>query len=236
MTLILSLLFSFCFAFELPSGLQSDEQRRVLDAVGLGATSKFLSNAYPLGGYSGFETSLTLEAIDTKDIATFGNTTRQTSTVYLPSITIGKGIFNNSDIFIHFVPPRKNQDITRYGASFRWGFYQALFLPLNFSAVFHTGLINIGNDVSATNLGADIIMGMHLAQFNFVLGGGWANSSGRFTGGTNGVTASLNTETQKVESSHFMFGATYNFEPFFMGFAIDRYQDVVYSLKSGFLF
>lgn len=236
MLFLLSFLIGFSHAFDLPTQMTNNEQKRVLNLVGLGASTKFLSNVYPLGGYSGFEASLSMEAIDTAEIASFGNQTSQTETLYMPSITLGKGIYNDSDIFIHFVPPSQSQDITRFGASFRWGFYQFLFLPINLSAVIHTSLVTLSKDLSATNLGADLLMGMNFGQLSFILGGGWANSSGRFTGGINGVTASLNNENHKIESAHFTFGATYNFEPFFIGAAVDRYDSMVYSLKSGFLF
>ena len=233
---LIALFFSASFGLEIPTQLTTDDQARVLEIVGLGSTSKFLSNAYPLGGYHGLEVSLSFEAIDTSEISNLGNLTNDKSTLYYPSITVGKGIYNDSDIFVHFMPPSKTQEIAKFGASFRWGFYQALFLPLNFSLVAHADMSNIKNKITTKNLGADLLMGMTLSQFSFFLGGGWVNSSGSFIGGASGVTASNNKETQKVESSHFMLGSTYNFEPLFIGFSIDRYTEAVYSIKTGFLF
>ena len=95
--LLLSL--SMSFGLEIPSQLTSADEIRTLEIIGLGTTSKFLSNAYPLGGYSGLEVSLSVETMDTKEIASLGSTAAETPTVYYPTITIGKGIYNNSDIF-----------------------------------------------------------------------------------------------------------------------------------------
>jgi hypothetical protein len=233
---LLCLLFSSLMALEIPQGMGPDDQKRALEILGLGASSQFLSNSYPLGGYSGLEVSVSMAAIETSEIADLGNGTNRSSNLYVPEITIGKGLYNNSDIFIHFMPPSKTQEISKFGASFRWGFYQALFLPLNFSLVVHADTLNIKNRISSKNLGADLLMGMTLSEFSFFLGGGYANASGNFIGGTSGVTLSNATENQKVESSHFMFGATYNFEPFFIGASLNRFVGTVYTVKTGFLF
>lgn len=216
--------------------MTSSDQLRALEIVGLGTTSKFLSNAYPLGGYHGLEVSLSVETIDTSEIARMGATAPEAATTHYPTFTIGKGIYNNSDIFFHFVPASKTSGISKYGASYRWAFYEALFLPLNFSVVGHVNSSNLRNQMLTRNLGADLLIGMTLTDFSFFIGGGWANSTGRFIGGTNGVTLSGVDERQKVDSSHFMFGATYNFDPIFVGLSVDRYQEAVYTLKSGFLF
>jgi hypothetical protein len=236
MTFILSLILSLAWGIEIPNQLTGSDQVKMLNIIGLGAQPKVLSNAYPLGGYSGLELSLTLEAINTREIAQLGSGAPQTETFYYPSLTVGKGLYNSGDIFIHFTPPRKTQELTKFGASYRWNFYQALFLPLNFSLVLHGGLSNLKNKLVTRNLGGDLVLGLMIQEFSFSIGGGYANSSGQFTGGVNGVTTSNNEEHRKVESSHFMIGASYNFKPFFIGVAVDRYETTVYSVKSGVLF
>ena len=233
---LLALFFGLAGALDIPTQMTSGEQVRALEVVGLGTTSKFLSNAYPLGGYSGFEVSLSMASMDTGAISNLGSTTRRTEDFYYPTITLGKGLYNDSDIFIHFMPPSKTTEVSNFGASYRWGFYQALFLPLNFSLIAHAGTSNIKNRITTKNLGADLMIGMTLEQFSFFIGGGYANSSGQFTGGTSGVTLSNQSENHKVDSSHFMFGGTYNFDPFFVGLSLDRYVEAVYSFKTGFLF
>ncbi len=224
------------FALEIPTGLSRPDQARAMEVVGLGTSSKFLSNAYPLGGYSGLEVSLTMESLNTSDLSQLGNTTSADKEFLYPNITVGKGIYNDSDLFLHFTPPTKTQEMTKFGASYRWGFYQALFLPLNFSLVLNADMANIKNQFTTKNIGADLLIGMNVSEFSFFIGGGYANSSGQFSGGIAGVTASQASESQKVESSHFTFGGLYNFDPFFAGLAINRYVESVYSLKVGLLF
>ncbi len=233
---LIGLICSSLLALEIPQGLDATDQRKTLEVLGLGTQSEFLSNSYPLGGYSGLEVSLAFSAVESEEISQLGNTGEKTSLFYYPTLTVGKGLYNDTDIFLHFSPPSKTAEVSKFGGSFRWGFYQALFLPLNFSVLFHADTVTIKNKLSSKNMGADLMMGMTLSQFSFFLGGGYANSSGDFTGGTEGVTASGRTEGAKVESSHFMFGGTYNFDPFFIGLSINRYKTSVYSLKTGLLF
>ncbi len=236
MTFIVHLFVSFLLAIEIPNQLSQDDQTRMLEIIGLGAQPKVLTNAYPLGGYSGVELSLTLESIDTAEISNLGSTSPQTEHFFYPTLTVGKGLYNNGDLFIHFTPPRKTQELNRFGASYRWNFYQALFLPLNFSFILHAGTNNLKNKFTTKNIGGDLILGLMLGDFSLSFGGGYANSSGQFTGGIDGVTASNNQENHKVESSHFMLGASYNFNPLFIGLAVDRYETTVFSFKSGVLF
>lgn len=231
-----NLLISLAFALELPTGLNSKDQQRALEIVGLSTSAKFLSKSYPLGGYSGVELSLSLEALNTKEIAKLGDTNEESKNQFYPTLTIGKGIYNNSDVFFHFIPASRTSGISKYGLSFRYSFYQAAFLPVNISLVTNASSTNMSNQMVTRNLGFDLMVGMTLSQLSFYLGGGWANSSGEFTGGTSGVTSSGAKELQKVEASHFMFGGTYNFDPFFIGMAIDRYTDTVFTVKTGLLF
>jgi len=227
---------SMSSALEIPQQLTPDDQRRVLEIVGLGTTGKFLSEAHSLGGFSGLELSLSVESINTREISTLGNQVSTTQQFFYPNLTIGKGIFNNSDIFIYFIPPINNSDLSKYGASFRWSFYEALFLPINFSVITHINSSNIKNQVILRNLGADLLAGMTLNNFSFSFGLGWANSAGNFTGGTNGVTLSQQLEGRKVESSHFTIGGTYKIDAFFFGISLDRYKEEVVTFKAGLRF
>lgn len=236
MIYIALLLSFFANALEIPTALNGDDQTRVLEVLGLGTSTKFLSNAYPLGGYSGLEVSISVESLDTTEIAVLGNQTTTTDRVLYPTVTIGKGLYNNSDLFLHFMPANETSGIAKYGASLRWSFYEFLFLPINLSVVGHFSSANLKNKIITRNFGTDIMLGLSLNDFSFFFGTGWANSAGQFTGGTNGVTSSLQRETSKVESSHFMIGGTYSWDPVFIGFSIDRYKDEVFSFKSGFLF
>jgi hypothetical protein len=233
---LLTLLIACGWGLEVPKGLNVTDQERVLEVVGLGVNSRFLSKAYPLGGYSGLEVSLGVDSVETSDLSQLGTSTNQPDSFVFPTITVGKGIYNNSDIYFHFVPPSKTVEIAKFGVSLRWSFYQALFLPINFSVVVNADTARIKQQLSTRNIGTDLVMGLTLAEFSFYLGGGYVTSRGDFVGGINGLTASQQTETRQAESHHFMFGATYNFEPFFLGVSLNRYVTSVYSLKTGLFF
>lgn len=225
--------------FEIPTNLDSNDRQKTLEIIGLGTSTKFLSNSYPLGGYSGLEVSLSFEALDVEEITQLGNTSPSHQTVFYPKINIGKGIFNNSDLFFHFIPFNETSGLSEYGFSFRWSFYQALFLPLNFSIITHANSANVNNKILARNIGADLMMGLSLSDFSFFFGYGWTKSTGDFTGGSFGVTDTPSDPSNariSVNSSHFMLGSTYSFDPFFIGASIDRYKNPVYSLKLGMLF
>ena len=226
----------FSFAVEIPQDLNSAEQKQILRVVGISSTTKVHSNIYPLGGYKGLEISVGAETMSTDKVAKLGDGAGGTETLTIPSITIGKGLYNNSDLFFHFALPASTRDVTRFGLTYRWSFYQSDYFPLILSTAFHANQIGMGDHLNLTNLGMDILAGINIGNLGFFLGGGWANSSGRFNGGSNGITESGITETQKMESQHLTFGAHYNFEPIFINLGIDRYQEMIYTVRVGFLF
>lgn len=229
------LLFSFFgnANFVLPTSLDKTERKRTLEVLGLGTSTKFLSNAYPLGGYSGLEVSLSIESINIQEISKFGSGSKNANEVFYPKFTIGKGIYNNSDIFIHFIPFNETTGLSEFGLSLRWSFYQADFFPLNFSILAHASSSNVNNQIIMRNLGSDLMMSMLVSNFSFFFGAGVVNSTGDFL-----KTHTLNNinEQEHVSSGHFQVGLSYNFEPIFIGASIDRYMDTVYNLKVGALF
>ena len=212
--------------------MNQTERKRTVELLGLGTSTKFLSNAYPLGGYSGLEVSLSIENINVQEITQFGSGSNSDPSVYYPKLTIGKGIYNNSDIFFHFIPFNQTTGLSEYGLSFRWSFYQADFLPLNFSIHAHANNSNINNQVITRNLGADLMIGMLVDDFSFFIGAGLVKSTGDFL---NTQTNPATNDRERVSSSHFQVGLSYNFNPFFIGISLDRYVDAVSQLKVGVL-
>src|SRR5476651_1584350 len=102
-------------AFDIPSGLNQSDRREIVRTLGLNSATKMLDNPYPLGGYSGFEIGLSSEFIDIRDIrhlgcapgsAGCGNKTYSDESEWNYSrLTIGKGLYKDLDIFIHFIAP-----------------------------------------------------------------------------------------------------------------------------------
>lgn len=226
-------LITFTAALNLPSQLNGDEQSQVLESIGLGTSTKFLSQAYSFGGHQGFELSLNVESVSTERLAQLGTRVQEASALLYPSLSVGKGLFNNSEIFFNLTPKTPAAGLSRYGLSFRWSFYQTQFLPLNFSFVAHGSSANIQNQLTTRNVGGDLVIGLTLNQLSIFTGAGWLSSAGLFTGGANGLTLSQRPEGAKVDSDHFLLGLTYKFEPFFLGASVDHYQESTYNLKIG---
>jgi len=233
---VIAQLITLASALNLPSQLNNDEQSQVLESIGLGTSTKFLSQSYPFGGYQGFEISLAMESVPTGRLSQLGTGTPKQSALLYPSLSVGKGLFNNSEIAFSLTPQTPATGLSRYGVSFRWSFYQTQFLPLNFSFVAHGSSANFQNQLITRNVGGDLLIGLTLNQFSIFTGTGWISSAGIFTGGANGLTLSQIQEGAKVDSAHFLLGLTYNFEPLFLGFSFDHFQESTYNLKIGLFF
>src|SRR5690606_37261354 len=106
------MLIAVCFLFidqanakvHIPSNLNEADRVGVLEILGPGTSGKILTDPYPLGGLAGFEASLQMDSIPVSDLSKFGNTVAEQDFFSYPIISIGKGLYNNLDIFVHFIP------------------------------------------------------------------------------------------------------------------------------------
>ena len=155
------------------------------------------------------------------------------NTIYLPKILVGKGLYNNMDLFFEFVPYSESSKTSRYGFQFRWSPYQAQFFPLNISILTYANSANLSNKLITRTTGADLIFATMLDDLSFFFGGGWVRTFGSFVGGTNGITDSLVAERESTDSPHFTIGVAYHWEPILIGLGFDRYRDSVISFKLG---
>lgn len=242
-------------AFEIPKQLSQEDRREIVRTLGLNSSTKMLSNPYPLGGYSGLEVGYSVEFINVRDIQRLGcqpgtagcsNTSRTSESEWRYSrLTIGKGLYNDVDVFFHFIPPTGAVDVTDYGGAIRWSFYQAKFLPINLSLLGHANQLNFDNDFINRNAGAELIAGVNVENFALYFGGGVLQASGTFIGGSgenstiDGGDDDLNTggtATYKVQGTHSVVGICLHHQNLFAAAQVDRYQDAVYSLKLGLRF
>ncbi|MEK6555563.1 MAG: DUF6588 family protein [Bdellovibrionota bacterium] len=239
-------------AFDLPKFDQADlpEATQVL---GFGTSTRFLSNPFPLGGYSGFEAGYTYESIDIEDLYFLSaNTTSDEDSLNFSRLVFGKGLFGDVDLFLHFAPFNRDPSINEYGASVKWNFYQAKFIPFSLSFLGHFNTINIQDDYTNESLGTDLIGGINVENFALFFGGGVVAAASKFsknilnycTGvntpancdpsfGTIGVNDPL-TVKHREKDSHSFVGFQFNFANIFLAAQIDRYTQPVYSLKIGY--
>ena len=252
--LLIALFFSStASAVVIPRDLDRSDRDQVIRLLGLSTSTKLLTNPFPLGGYSGFEVGLSLELIDVRDLAELGITsTDGDKELRYPRLTIGKGLYNNIDMFLHFAPQTAGSELTSFGGAVRYSFYEAQFLPVNISAVLSADHVNVNDQFESMTLGAELIAGLYINQFSLYMGVGQLRSSGTFIAGDlaqpvipDDVTVDINdpdvngstrTVEQTVNQIHTMAGITVHFNDVFMAAQIDRYPDPVYSARLGLRF
>ncbi|MGE0525889.1 MAG: hypothetical protein AB7G93_17135 [Bdellovibrionales bacterium] len=259
------LVFWFLFspvvwAFQIPKGLDSADRKEVIRTLGLSSASKALSNPYPLGGYSGLEVGYSMEFVNVRDIRRLGCTPGETgcpNTGYSDEtewrysrLTIGKGLYNDIDVFFSFIPPVGGLRVSDYGGQIRWSFYQARFLPINLSTTLHFNQSNFNDVFMNRNLGAELIAGVNVDNFALYFGGGWVEARGTFIGpnsagacledctvlGGDPDVGSSHTVTERVRETHTVVGFSLHYQNLFTAAQVDRYRDAVYSLKLGLRF
>ncbi|MCB0369656.1 MAG: hypothetical protein KDD45_09480 [Bdellovibrionales bacterium] len=258
--LLTSLVFLFgphAWSVEIPKRLTESDRSVVIRTLGLNSSTKILSNPYPLGGYSGLELGVSLELIDTKELSRLGcepgvgscpNTSRSDEKEFAyPRFTIGKGLYNDLDIFLSFALPTPGVELSDFGGQIRWNFFETEFLPIVISGVLQGNQMNINNSFTTQNVSLALIAGVTVDDFSIYFGGGYIRSESQFTCGDqeDGVIDSFDPACQASNSgyinqvehgSHSLVGINLMFNEIFLAAQIDRYRDPVFSAKLGLRF
>lgn len=230
-------------SIQVPTKMNKKDREAALQIIGLGTSSKILSDPYPLGGYAGFEAGFSIETFPAEDLARLGDGVRPPQQdASLPKLTVGKGLYNNLDAFLQFTPYNRQDELSQFGGIVRWGFYQASYLPLSLSILAHYNSANIANQVSTRSYGLDLIGGINVENVSLFAGVGQAEAAGTFIGGdpnatsTTSITASGAIENEFVTGFHTVIGGNLRFSDFFVALEIDRYTLPVFSGKLGMRF
>lgn len=236
--LFIILIFSIhCFAeLRIPTNLTSSNKTAMIEILGLGTAPKIIGDPFPLGGYSGFEFGLSTEILTTSAIAKMGSQTSTQEQTSIYTFNFGKGIYSNIDTYIHFSFLGQSENLSQFGAQFRWGIYQSQYLPIYASVILSGSNTNINNLVLISNQAMDLVFGFKSGDITLFFGGGFINAQGTFSGGTGGVTVSGETEKSSVFDSRFISGVNIKFDNVFAALELDRFTDPVYSAKIGFRF
>lgn len=259
--LALTALAPTALALEIPKGLGAADRDEVVRILGFNSAYKILSNPYPLGGYSGFEFGYSVEFVDVRDLRRLGceagssgcaNARLPDDTEWRYSrITIGKGLYDDVDLFFSFIAPAGAVRTSDYGGMVRWSFYQATFLPLNASVAVHGNQLNFDDTFTDRNLGGELIIGVNVDNFALYFGGGYIESTGTFVGAASGTCSApdctvdasdtalnrlTNTVTTTLRETHTFVGISLHHDNLFAAAQVDRYRDAVYSLKVGMRF
>jgi hypothetical protein len=222
--------------FQIPRQLSAQDRHRMNEILGLSTGSKILGNPYPLGGYAGIEVGYEYQVIATNEISRLGSGTSETSEIGFSQLTLGKGLYNNVDIYLEFTPFSQSVNVTGYGGQLRWGFYQAEYLPAHLSLIIHGSSTNFQNLATFNSQGADLVAGFTVQDVTLYTGAGWVRSLGNFIGGANGITDDGSTSQDDVNSIHYLAGMNVKYSRVFFALELDRYTDANYAAKLGFRF
>lgn len=257
--LVIGLLLAgpYTLALEIPKRLTESDRSTVIRTLGMNSSTKILSNPYPLGGYSGLEIGVSVELIDIKALSRLGcepgtsncpNTIRSDEKELAYSrLTVGKGLYNDIDLFMSFALPTPGVEISDFGGHLRWNFYEARFLPIVLSVLGQVNQININNSFTSQNVGFSFLAGITVDDFAIYFGGGYINSESQFICGDqeDGVVESSDPAcqasnsgfiNQKESGSNSLVGINLQFDDYFVAAQIDRYRDPVFSAKIGVRF
>lgn len=222
----------------IPPNLTASDREEALRILGLGISGKLLTNPYPLGGYSGFEFGLAIESVPVEEISRLGSklsaNQQPAKTFNYPKFAIGKGLYKDIDVFLHFIPYNQNTNLADYGGLVRWCFYQAAFLPASFSLIVHGNNSNVGNLIFTQSAGAELATGINVGDLALYVGAGRVFVTGRFVKSLN--PGASQEETATVSSFHSFFGGTLDFEPIFVALQIDQFTQTTFSGKLGLRF
>lgn len=219
---------------DIPNTMTSGDRKKALEILGFSTASKLLGNPYPLGGYSGIEIGYTTEVISTGELSRLGGRTEKSqSETSFSSLTLGKGLYHNVDLYLQFTPFNQTEAITSFGGQLRWGFYQAEYLPAYLSLIVYGNNTNFQNKINASNQGTDLVAGFSVQDLTLYTGIGFVRSIGTFVGGTHGVTNDQTTATEDMSTSHYLAGVNVKFSKMFLAMQLDRYTQSTYSAKIG---
>ena len=219
---------------DIPQNLTKSDREESLRILGFGTANKTLSDPYPLGGYSGFEFGVSVSDLPIEELKNLGNklATGQTDVSYT-SFSIGKGLYNNVDVFFNITPYLQTIQMSQFGGQVRWSFFQAENLPLNLSFLFNANSSNISNQLSVRTIGGDLLGSINVNRVALFSGIGSITTAGDFLGGPRGLTDSGYQESESVTGLHLVLGVNVRLIDFFISAEVDHYRDTVFSGKLG---
>jgi hypothetical protein len=231
-TFILFFLFQ-CLGFaadiQLPLAMNQTERESTLRLLGPTTSGKVLGDPYPLGGYSGFEFGVQHEVIPAAEVSRFGQRARDSEpNLTYQKLTLGKGLFNDVDLFFAFTPWSRVAGITEFGGMMRWQFLRFETAPAGLSLMVHGNVTNLRNLLITENGGMNLLGFYNWRGISIYSGIGQTYSSGRFD---SSVAASNRNENEQVHQFSSMAGLAYRWHELQVALEANRYAQTVYSGK-----
>lgn len=221
---------------QIPKNLDKQDRKAITEILGLSSSMKLLGDPYPLGGYSGVEIGLSSEVIATEELSRLGDKAQASNETNYSLLTLGKGLYNNLDVYVQFTPFPQNENVSNFGGMVRWGFYQAEYLPAHLSLIAYANSMSYQNLINCTSLGYDLVIGFSVEDVTLYTGFGLVRSQASFVGGAGGVTDTGLTEQEESQQMHYLAGLSLKFSKVFLAAQLDRYTEATYSAKLGVRF
>lgn len=221
--------------FSLPIGLDQSERREIVRTLGFGSSYRSIAEPYPLGGYQGIDIGVSYETIPIGHFGSYGTSPSSVGhekDLVLSRLTVGKGLFNNVDVYLSILPLRQATTMSGYGGLIRWNFYEAPLLPLTVSAIVHVSTQNIDNQISTQSQGLDILSGLTFDMFSVYLGVGHLTALGEFTPSSVGGVV----QSERVSIIRTYIGGTFKIGPGFIGAQLDQTHLPMWGLRAGLRF
>lgn len=213
--------------------MDETDRQNALEILGYGSAPTVLDDPYPLGGYSGVSIALSQRLISTTDLRQKGTAMIQQGDTSYFELTLGKGLYHNLDMLIHFVPGQQQEDISGFGGTIRWGFFEAEYLPITLSAQVGANSTSFQDKIKITSQSMDLIASFAVQDVTLYFGGGSLRASGSFIGGDGGITDTKDVESETVSTSRMLAGLSVKFSPFFVALEMNRSTQTSYGLKLG---
>ena len=224
-------------SLEIPKNLTEVDRTKATEILGLSSATKLLGNPYPLGGFSGVEIGYSTEIISTSELSRLGGKAPSQGETSYQVLSVGKGLYNNIDVFVQFIPETQEEAIWGYGGQLRWGFLQAEYLPAYLTLVISANSTSFQNKVSVVAQSTDLVVGFNVEDVTLYTGLGVVRAIGTFVGGAaNGITDTGNTAQADVSEPHYLAGVNLKVSKAFLAMEIDRYTKATYSAKLGIRF
>jgi hypothetical protein len=234
--LLLSIIATGSVAYgklQIPRQMNASDRRSSLEILGAATASRLLSSPYPLGGAQGFELGLSRHYVPTSFLSEYGDKQAGQKDFEYAVLTLGKGLFYDIDLFLSLVPMTQTDSITHASGLLRYQLWQSESNTFRLSAVLSASTSNLNNQLGLQSTGYDLVGTTTIDEVSFYLGVGLSAISGRFIGGTRGITDSQQTENEKVNLAHQVIGLEWPIGNFFWAAEVDRYKIPFYSLKLG---
>lgn len=225
------------YALQIPENLSLNQQKIIMQSLGVKSQKKHLSDPAPLGGFKGWEVIMSVEALDLTDIKSIDPQKDSSDFFFLPRLQLSKGIYYDIDLSLFFSPIFTNKDVKDFGGQVRWMPLKNIKNNCNLSFSFQVNSINYKDILFSTNLGFDLMLSRIWEKNSLYIGYGFIRNTSRITGKSDGTSITSDGEevAQTESNMHIFIGGTHWWTKNFYGsMNLNFYEsDIISSLSLG---